>query len=137
MLILLFWLTGLSVFDIRYRKVPVWMVLLGGAVTVGAGICGCVQGENSVGALMGGLIPGTILLLLALATQKAGWVDGIVLMLLGSILGFWQCVLAAMLSLVMISALSVVLLVLKKVDKRTRIPYVPFLTMGFVLCEWH
>lgn len=135
MLVLVFlWLAGLSLFDIRYRRVPVWLILLGGTTTVAAGIYGCVSGESNFAEFVWGMIPGAVLLLLAIGTQKAGWADGIVLMLLGGVLGFRQCILAAMLSLVMISVLSALLLVLKKADKGTRIPYIPFLTMGFTLC---
>lgn len=135
MLVLVFlWLAGLSLFDIRYRRVPVWLILLGGTTIVAAGIYGCVSGESNFAEFVWGMIPGAVLLLLAIGTQKAGWADGIVLMLLGGVLGFWQCILAAMLSLVMISVLSALLLVLKKADKGTRIPYIPFLTMGFTLC---
>lgn len=134
-MIMLSWLLGLSLFDIRYRSVPVWMVLSGGAVITGIGICGCVWGESDPAALLSGMIPGIVLLLLALGTRKAGWVDGIVLMLLGSILGFSQCILAAALSLLMISVLSAVLLIMKKADHGTTIPYIPFLTMSFVLCR--
>lgn len=134
-MIMLIWLLGLSLFDIRYRSVPVWMVLSGGAVITGIGICRCVWGESDPAALLSGMIPGIVLLLLALGTRKAGWVDGIVLMLLGSILGFSQCILAAALSLLMISVLSAVLLIMKKADHGTTIPYIPFLTMSFVLCR--
>lgn len=133
-ILLFFWLTGLSLSDIRYRKVPVWMILLGGVAIVGIGVYGCVRNENGILPFFIGMVPGTALILLAVGTQKAGCADGIVLMLLGCILGFRECILTAILSLVMISALSAVLLILKKADIRTRIPYIPFLTIGFVIC---
>lgn len=135
MKILCFWLLGLNLFDIRYRRVPVWMVLSGGAAVMGNGICGCMWGERDFALLLSGMIPGTVLLLLAFGTRKVGWVDGIVLMLLGSVLGFTQCILAAMFSLVMISVFSAALLILKRADHGTTIPYIPFLTLGFVLCR--
>ena len=130
------WLVGLSVLDIRYKKVPVWLLLVGGMVTAGVEICACVVGENNLMNFFAGMIPGMILLLMAIGTQKAGWADGIVLMLLGSVLGFRQCVLATMFSLVLISVLSVILLILKKADKKTTVPYIPFLTAGVILCKF-
>lgn len=128
------WMISLSLFDIRYRKVPVWLLLLGGTAAAAAGIYGGMSGENNFAEALWGMMPGAVLLLLAAGTRKAGWADGIVLMLLGSLLGFWQCMVTAMLSLVMISVLSALLLILKKAHKGTRIPYIPFLTMGYVLC---
>lgn len=133
-LLLFFWLLGLSISDVRYRRVPVWMLILGGVSVVGFGICECMCGKSNFADLLLGMIPGMILLLLALGTRKAGWADGIILALLGSMLGFQQCMLTTMLSLVLISVLSAALLILKKADKGTTIPYVPFLTIGFVLC---
>ena len=129
------WLLVLSFYDVRYKRVPVWVVLLGGAAAVGIGIYRCVCGENEPVNFLTGMIPGAVLLLLALGTQKAGWADGVILMFLGSVMGFRQCILATMFSLLLISVLSAVLLILKKANKRTAIPYVPFLSIGFVLCE--
>lgn len=134
MVIMFLWLTGLSLFDIRYRKVPVWLLLLGGVSAVVLGIRHCMSGTGDPAGFFGGMAPGLVLLLLAACTRKAGWADGIALMLLGSIMGFRQCVLTTMLSLVMISVWSALLLILKRADRATRIPYIPFLTMGFALC---
>lgn len=128
------WLLVLSFYDIRYKRVPVWMVMLGGAAMAGIGIYRGVCGETKPADLLTGILPGMALLLLALGTRKAGWADGVILMLLGSVMGFRQCILIVMFSLLLISALSAVLLVLKKADKATVIPYVPFLSIGFVLC---
>ena len=135
MIIQLLWLSGLSVCDIRHRRVPVWMVFMGGAAAVGSGIFQCVRLGCSPADFLAGMIPGAVLLLLALGTQKAGWADGVVLIFLGSVQGFQQCIQTVMFSLILISAVSAVLLILKKADKGTAIAYVPFLTIGFVLCE--
>lgn len=134
-IIQLLWLLGLSGYDIRYRRVPVWMVLLGGTAAAGSGIFQCICLGSSSADFFTGMIPGAVLLLLALTTRKAGWADGVVLMLLGCVLGFRQCILTVTCSLILISAVSVVLLILKKADKGTAVAYVPFLTIGFVLCE--
>ncbi|MCM1064631.1 MAG: prepilin peptidase [Eubacterium sp.] len=135
MLLIFVWLLGSSMFDIRYRKVPVWTIIVGGVAAAGVGICKCLWGENNPADLLAGMIPGAILLLVALGTRKAGWADGIILAILGSVLGFGQCMLTTMLSLILISVLSATLLLLKKADKGTAIPYVPFLTAGFALCR--
>ena len=134
-MLIFFWLLGLSIFDIRYKKVPVWLVLLGGMIIAGICVSECAQEKNNFMSFCTGTIPGVVLLLLAIGTQKAGWVDGIILMILGSVLGFRRCVLAATLSLILISIISAALLILKRVNKGTTIPYIPFLTMGLVLWE--
>lgn len=134
MLLMFFWLLGLSLSDIRDRRVPVWMIMTGGLPVVGITVFKCVWGENNAMAFFTGMIPGMVFLMLAIGTKKAGWADGIILMLLGCVLGFRRCVLLTLISLILISILSALLLILKKADKGTTIPYVPFLTIGFVLC---
>ena len=134
MVALFLWLLVMSLSDIRYRKVPVWLLMTGGVIAAIIEIYGCVSGERGLAEILLGMIPGLFLLLMAAGTRKAGWADGIALMLLGSVMGLRQCVAAAMLSLIMISVWSIWLLILRKADKGTRIPYVPFLTMSYALC---
>ena len=129
------WLVVLSIFDIRYKRVPIWLILLGGVLAGGMEIYQYVIQTGEFAECGLGMIPGIALLLLALGTQKAGWADGVVTMFLGSILGFRQCVLTVMLSLIFISVLSLLLLIFHRVNKGTKIPFIPFLTLGFVLCE--
>ena len=129
------WLAGLSLFDIRYKRVPLWLVLAGGVLVAGAGVYGCVSGEYCFTECLAGMVPGAVLLLLAAGTRKAGWADGVVLIILGIILGFWKCIMVAMLSLVLISVLSALLLIFRRAGKGTLIPYVPFLTLGLAFCE--
>ena len=131
-MLMLIWILGLSLFDIRHRKVPVWAVLTGVVIIMGAGISGCLWEADQYLAFLTGMIPGAVLLLLAAVTKSVGWVDGVVLMLAGSVMGFWRCVLTAAISLITLSAVAMVLLILKRVDKRTRIPYIPFLVIGVV-----
>lgn len=127
------WLVTLSLFDIRYRRVPIWLILLGGILSGGMLIYQWRIGESEIADCFFGMIPGIALLLLALSTHKAGWADGVVTMFLGSVLGFWQCVLAIMLSLILTSVVSLLLMIFRRVDKGTKIPFIPFLTLGFIL----
>lgn len=133
-MVMFLWLAGLSLYDIRFRRVPVWLVLTGGMMIAGLGICGCISGGGGFLDCLWGMAPGAVLLLLAIGTRKAGWVDGIVLMLVGGILRLRQCILAAMTSLILISILSALLLVFRKAGRGTKIPYLPFLTVGVIIC---
>lgn len=129
------WLVALSIFDIRYKRVPIWLILLGGVLAGCVAIYQYVTQTGEFAERWFGMIPGIVLLLLALGTQKAGWADGIVMLFLGSILGLRQCVLAVVLSLILISVLSLLLLIFHRADKGTKLPFIPFLAFGFVLCE--
>lgn len=129
------WLIALSLFDMRYRRVPVWLILPGGVLTGGVIIYQYVIEKSGAAECWFGMIPGIALLLLAMGTRKAGWADGMVTMFLGGILGLRQCIMAVMLSLMLISVLSLLLLIFHRANRGTKVPFIPFLTLGFVLCE--
>ncbi len=80
-----------------------------------------------------GCIPGAILLLMAAATGKAGTADGFVLIFLGISTGGKICLVVFMLSLLLISMFSVILLVFRRVGRSTRLPYLPFLSVAWLL----
>ena len=114
------WLLAASTLDIRSRRVPVWMLVLGGAF---AGLtvvhrCGFTLVEWV--EMVKGCIPGAILLILAAATGKAGAADGIVLSFLGICMGGKVCLAVFM---------------LRRVGRNTRLPYLPFLSAAWLLVK--
>lgn len=80
-----------------------------------------------------GVLPGAGMLLLAKCSHKAGYGDGIVLMQLGFGLGYRQLLLLFSVSLLLLSGISVLLLLLKKVGRNTRMPYLTFLALTYVV----
>lgn len=127
-----FWLFGLSVFDVRYRKVPIWLLTVGGVAAAAFLACKGIAGEGFEEYLCG-LLPGGMLLLIAAGTKRAGWADGLMLMILGALLGLGGCVMIMTVSLFLISIFSVILLVFRKVNRNTRLPYAPFLAIADLL----
>ncbi len=131
------WLLPMSALDIKYRKVPVWMIWMGTAAAIFVLICEGTGGQLSAWKTCRALIPGIILLLIAAVTQKAGAADGVILMILGIFMGYEGCVAASLGGLFLISLLSGALLEMRRAKKNTKIPFVPFLAVGWlaVLCE--
>ena len=87
---------------------------------------------KSAAELLWGSAPGVLLLLMAAMTKKAGLADGIVLLLLGVLLGYRECILSFILSLLSMSLVSLMLLALNKVRGSSKLPYLPFLWMGYM-----
>ncbi len=73
-------------------------------------------------------LPGLFLLVLAWLTKESiGYGDGISVILLGGMVGLRNCIWVLCISLLLLSLAGLVLLVIKRVDRKTKIPYLPFL----------
>lgn len=126
-------LAAMSIADIVNRKVPLWMLAVQASLATGMLIWGGINGELRIGGICKALIPGIILVAIALSTKKAGWADGVVLLLLGIQTDYEKCMAAVLAALFLMAVLSAVLLMLHKVKKDTKLPFIPFLTMGWFL----
>ena len=72
------WLLTGSVMDIRNRRVPIWLLLTGGILSLTVIFFQCVISGREVVDILKGMLPGTGLLLVAFVTKNAGYGDGIV-----------------------------------------------------------
>lgn len=129
------WLLAASILDIRSRRIPVWMLVLGGTAAVLTVVCRCEFTLTECMEMIKGCIPGVILLITAAVTGKAGTADGIVLIILGICTGGKICLAVFMLSLLLISLFSGILLALRRVGRNTRLPYLPFLSAAWLLVQ--
>lgn len=126
------WLLAASVFDIRRRRVPIWLLLLGGLAVIPAAIWRCGSRPEEYWEVLKGCIPGIVLLAMAGATRKAGVADGIALLYMGVLLEK-GCLLIFVISLLLISFYSGFLLVLRRAERNTELPYLPFLSAAWIL----
>ncbi|MCH5270579.1 MAG: prepilin peptidase [Lachnospiraceae bacterium] len=125
-----------SYFDIRWKRIPTALL---GAGTIWAILCVILQvlqkgaGEAMMAAFLS-VLPGVGLLLLSLLTEKkVGSGDGLILILLGLFEGVERAVPVFCLGLFLQSLLAVGLLIFKKADKQTCIPFLPFLLISRLL----
>ena len=123
------WLIVSGIMDVKKRRVPVWMLALGGVLAVWAAFCR----PSGYLEILTGSLPGVLLLLIAFATKKAGYGDGIVLCCLGVALGGERSLLLFGLSLFLISLCALILLALRRVKRNTDLPFLPFLAVAWIL----
>lgn len=129
----MFLLVG-SIYDGKTLTLPVWLLILGGFEGIISGVYLLISGSFRWWEMLWALLPGGISLLLAWATgQQLGYGDGWVLLILGGCLGPEKILWVWMLGLIGSFLVSVVLLVLGKATKSTRLPFVPFLFLGYLL----
>lgn len=125
------WLLVLSVMDIKKKSVPLWLLGIG---VVNTAVILLTEGLSSGldgWLLCRSLFPGAMFLVTAAATDKAGYGDGIVLLMLGLMSGSEICLLALTAGLFLIAVFSGALLALRKVKRNSRIPFLPFLAVGW------
>lgn len=127
------WLLPMSVMDVKSRRVPAWMLWIGAVAAAGTQLYEMISKGTMDWQICRGLLPGLLMLAVALATGKAGMADGIIMLLLGICAGYEVCVAASLGGLFLLAFVSGILLVLRKVKRDTRIPFVPFLTAGWFL----
>ncbi len=124
-LMILGFLSVATYYDIRYKRIPVWVQGMG-MVFVCIGII--IQGHGLQWANLLALIPGIFLLILSFVTgESIGYGDGISVLILGGLAGFSNCMWVLCISLIFISMAGIILLAIKRATRKTRLPYIPFL----------
>jgi len=137
--IVLCWLLLLSFFDIKIRKIPLWGLAVLGAISLTGAIINVLnqmntKGLNSLVISLGlGVLPGLFLVFLVFATKKIGIADGLIMCCIGLIENYVSCVTIFCFASFGIAIISIVLLALKKVKRGTELPFVPLITVGFLV----
>ncbi len=135
------YLSILSVWDVKKRELPVFLLICGGLavilyrITLSI-ICGPSSEQLKVwiAALLGAL-PGLLLTVLSYYTDKIGRGDGIVIMIVGAC---ENCTFAAILicmACIFLTVVSVILMLFRKVTRNTRMPYIPFVALAYGLMK--
>ncbi len=117
----------LSIWDIRSQKLPVGWLIPGGA---GASLClleGIMTDGMAVGEVLGRMLPGVIVLLLAYMTHQAGEGDGWLLLMVGCIFPYRSCMAIFLGSLLLAALTAAGMMAAGKMNRDARLPYVPFL----------
>ncbi len=127
------WLGMLAVADIRRMRVPMLLLAVGGVFAAAAVLSGWRTEGQSVMTVLWSMTPGAAMLLVAAVTGKAGWADGAVLLFLGVLEGLRVCMISLLVSLSAISIVSLVLLCFRKAGKNSKLPYLPFLWIGYII----
>ena len=127
------WLVIWTTWDLRFRKICLWQVVL--VVSVG------LVWQGIIGALftvteISGLALGAGALGFSLLTQdRFGMGDAMVILCLGLYLGGGKGLTVVMWGLLIASVVSLYLLWIRKKSKKYAIPFIPCLLAGYLL-EW-
>ncbi len=119
------------IFDIKRREIPlVLLVILGGIVAFLWGYEVFWQGLGYMQFL--GVIPGIFMLILArISEESVGYADGIVVAEIGLLTGVGRCLFILSAALFLAAIFSLFVLVIKKVSKKYKVPFIPFFTSAY------
>lgn len=133
------WIQGLlavllavfTIGDIKYKKINIWGIGLGYILGIAGGI---IYGQSRIRSLAGGIGIGLAVCLLHWVTQKGiGLGDGMLAVLIGICTGAEFTVICLCASFFLASCAALVLCCLKKAGRKSRIPFVPFLFLGYMI----
>lgn len=124
-------LTGLSVMDIRDRKIPVNILVLLSLMAVGYQIS---AGDEDIRLIIGGVCVGAVFLLISKMTGEGmGYGDSWAVLILGIYLGIWRLIEVLAGAFLILTAVSIICLCRKHMSRKCRLPFYPFLAAGYIL----
>lgn len=122
-------LIPMSVKDIRKREINGYIGLLAIMATL---IFRVTYLKEMDFVILMDIIPGAVFLLFSfLSKEKIGYGDGIMLVFVGCVMGFWETILALMISLAVTAILAMIIL-MKQKGRNREIPFIPFMSMGIL-----
>lgn len=129
-IMLLLILLPATIVDIKLKRINVYLCLV--AMLAVLAFRTLVIEEKDV-VIIADLIPGVVMLFISfLSGEKIGYGDGIMLTYIGCVMGWKGALTALFVSLFASAVISVILLLLKKADRKTEIPFVPFISIGAI-----
>ena len=120
-----------SIVDIRKKEISIWAIRACMLVSVIRVIAECVGKNLDAAETIVCLLPGVFLLCMAfLSRQSVGYGDGLLALCAAPALGANATCLGFLAAIFISGITSALLLVIKKVGKNSRLPFVPFMTVG-------
>lgn len=124
-------LIAASVEDFMRKEIPILMPVLC-LVNSALSVAFCIYTGNFwLEDTIMSLLPGVVLLLIGVVTgQAVGYGDGLMTLCIAPALGLCNTCLGLIVALGAAAFTSIILLVVKKGSRHTKIPFMPFLTLG-------
>lgn len=94
-----------------------------------------INKEFGIWDIIGGVLIGFCAIGLSMVSRdQIGRGDGLVIVAIGLVLGFRKCLFAVCMASIIMTLVSVIVLILRKGNRNTRLPFIPALFAGYVMC---
>lgn len=121
-------LSLLAVEDLRIKKIPVIPLMLTGIVGM---IFHLMYWNRDIQDILGGISIGIVLYFISVITRgKIGKGDGVLFMVTGVYLGFWNNLILLWVACVMAGVVGAGMMVAFKKNKDYKLPFVPFVLLA-------
>ncbi len=121
-------LTGCSIQDVKRMKISGKFLFFFGVCLLAYGI---FAEKKSINQWIMDMTPAALFLIISFLTkEQVGYGDGICLLILGGVFSFDFILEALFAALLLSSVVSIALLMGRKKDKKSRLPFLPFLEAG-------
>ncbi len=121
--------------DIRNRELPVWWLIITGALIPVMYVCDYQYSGEGIDykKIVISIIAAVMFILLSVFTSMIGEADGIIIGYVCLLSDVYMAFFAVMVSFVMLAVSGGALVLLKKINIKTAVPYIPYLFMAYML----
>ena len=124
-------LAGLSVADIRRRRIPGLALILGGVMAAGYTV---LVGAGHIRLAAGGLLIGLLFVVVSRVTgEQLGYGDSWLLCVLGIYVGTWNMLLLLFAAWMSAALAAMGVLAVCRFRRGMTLPMVPFITLGYII----
>lgn len=121
-----------SLTDVKQKSVPWWIIVPGIILSLA---CSVIFGGFLFTKLLTSLIPGIVLLGISVGIKDSiGMADALLSMIIGITTGLKYAICILLAAFMLAALVSLILIVVKKAGRKKKIPFVPFLSAGTILC---
>ena len=132
--VLLLFLALAAFRDLQTRTIPCRLLAAGAMTALLLDLCGILSGRAEAAPLLMALIPGIFYLLMSLISgAQIGQGDGLTILVLGLLTGPSLAVVITAAAQFACAVCALLMLAMKRADRNTRIPFVPFLLAAAAL----
>ncbi len=126
-----------SIYDIVKKEIPIVFLCCSGGLSICYVLAEMFIKKIELLSVLPALIPGAFFLMLFFVSSGSiGAGDGIFLLCISAPFGFWGTFTGALIGLFCSAVFSIVVLVMGRGNRRTKLPFVPFITIGLGVCTY-
>ncbi len=125
-------LSALSIGDIYSRRIPVYSLVFCNLAAMGYQI---FIGKEDIWLILGGIGIGILFFLVSRVTnEEIGYGDSWMILILGIYLGIWRLLEVLSAAFLFLVLAAVGCMTMKKMSGKYKLPFIPFLTGGYLCC---